>query len=216
MLDEATSRLLNDAGKVSAHLRRLLDEGKYAEAYAEARKTREERPELPAWTAEAYADCAIMVGRYREAYDDMARLLQNPGYHNENRYLRLSIASAAMGRVVDGQMEYARYWLENAYQYRPGKSSGLPRHIPPSARKVMLVSTLALAAKAPNGGTYYELCLRIDPKCTLAADEAILYYTHKHRDADAKRVAEGMVKALPAGPDRDRFLRHLESAGKRR
>jgi hypothetical protein len=174
----------------------LLDERRYAEAYAAMAEFRGGCPDDV--TDDMAADCANMTGRYAEAYRLLVPMVRRQGNLSPQFWLALSFASARLGQVYGGQAEYCRDQLSLGLRRRDiANCSADDMPTATDAKGVAVLSCLALGVG--YGDLYYlETALDLDPTDVVAGKELVAIYTIRGRTADARRIAGGMVKNLPA------------------
>lgn len=208
--DDARLKAANAAGHEAGI---LMNQGRYEDAYASITAFRLGRPDAASVMDDFTADCANLTGRYGEVYDLLVptlRMEDRGAIIGPSVKLEMSFASARLGQVYDGQVEFCRYHvnlgLSQQHVSEPLDHALMRRTDP---KTVALLSCLALGlefGKAP----YLELALSLDPTNVIAARGLISYYTARGRIADLHRMAAGMLKILPAGdPRRAPFERSL-------
>jgi hypothetical protein len=188
----------------------LLDSCRYADAYASISAFRREHPDAADLTDHVAVDCANLVGRHAEAYNTILPWAIHEGDKSPHHLLALSLASAALGEVFEGQ---AQYCWDKAMEGLKQENivEGLDRKLARrnDAKGVAILSCLALGLKY-RSSPYLEMALRLDPTNTVAGNELISRYQLRGRNTDAKRVASGILKNLPADhPRRADFERRL-------
>lgn len=183
--------------------------------------------ESPRWVNVPLAHARLLTGRGAEAQTALVTSVQlNPPVDAEGRhvtggipsdtYLLLSVATSMRGRVYPGQGAYVldtlRSWLRSNQIADPQVES---MDAPTTPEGVLFLSVLTEGRMF--AGTfdvpYLEWALRLEPSCVLAGDPLANIYFYQHRgggNADAARVAAGMVKNLSPGPVRDRFAKRLK------
>ena len=213
---EAALQRANDACREAAA---LLKERRYGDAYDSLERLRHGNSDD--MTDDMAVACANMTGRYAEAYALLIPMVRRQGDSSPQYWLALSFASARLGQIYPGQVEYCRDRLllglkEDDYQYlsedcrMKWSSDDLPTATDPKG--VAVLSCLALGIGYQER-YYLETALELDPTATLAAKQLVTIYAYEKRTADVRRIASGMVKNLPAGdPRRAEFQRRLAAA----
>jgi hypothetical protein len=201
----------SNAARVKAG--RLASQCKFEEAYQSMAAFLRERPDLSEFVDDQAADFANLTGRYAEAYALVLPLARREGTESPHHLLALSVASAGLGQVYAGQAEYCRDQAIDGLREQhiaEGLDDGLARRTDPQA--VAIFSCLAMGFKYGDT-TYLEMALRLDPTNVLAAGRLTWCYWFQGRTADIRRIASGMLSALPAGdPRRAEFSRELAQA----
>jgi hypothetical protein len=189
---------------------RLIEANRFTDAFNGMAALRKARPELRDLTAEESIEGELVAGRYRDALDESARFINGSGQSYEElslQYVRLSLASAAQGKIYDGQASYCEAKLKEYFEEEhPGATFCPAVYAPFKAKQVTLLSDLALGMQ--NGvasQAYFQNALRIDPTNLMAADEAIRRYQFQNRFSDVIRTADTIAAHLPAGELRRQY-----------
>ena len=180
----------------------LLDECRCDDAYRAIGDFRREWPDATFMCDDTAADCAIMTGRYPEAYGLLLPWARSQGMGSPQYLLAISLASAELGQVYAGQAEFCRDQVAEGLS-QESVSDALDRGLAvgTDAKTVAVLSCLGLGLKF-RSSPYLEMALRLDPQNVIAADQLVFRYGFRGRVADIRRIAAGMLKNLPAGDTR--------------
>jgi len=210
VFDPALGQMDNDASRRIAD---LIAESRFGEAFDYVSKVRQSNPEIEDLIVDTAIRCELLSGHYGLAFKDAVVRVSKGDCDTEDQLLYLSLASAAMGHVYDGQARYCEDWV-NRYvaQWRPVVPPGRAvQFLTPGARsiqhQVMLLSSLALGSKSTP--EFLELALKLDPVNDLAAREAIRYYGFKGRYSDVRRLAVNMLDNRSSLIDNDYYRKTL-------
>jgi hypothetical protein len=206
MNDPVFNERMNSANEASRRAGRLIDAMRFQDAYDFWKDFYKVRPDLMGLTRINMAKCATLVGRYDEAYSLLVQLVSHRSTANDERYTELSLASAARGEVYPGQLEFLLERLREYYwEQHPSTPLELDFQPQNDSRSIMVLSSLALGMRIQP--EYLELTRRLDPKNTLAAEQAIEFYGYTGWHSRIRRIATNIASRLSPGPKKDWFLK---------
>ncbi len=157
--------------------------------------------------------CDLAEQRYLEAFRQAAgqlRLEAGQVYASELP-LQVSLASAELGQVYPGQLDYAQCRLVKLYRDQHFSSPEIRELGNSRDANVAITSCLALGMRyGASAPPYFELALKLDPKNRMAAHELLRIYEGQGRYKDLRRVALAMSERLGPGDGRAFYLRELQ------
>ena len=189
----------------------LLNGGRYDDAYAAITQFRQGRSDDITDDVTVY--CALLTGRYAEAYELLVPMVRRQGDNSPQYWLALSFASAELGHVYPGQADFCRAQVakglsNEVLEVRDDKLVG--RLVTGTDPKTTAILSCLGLGFAYGDSHFLENALWLEPQNVMAAHALIFRYTLNKRPYDARRIATIMVESLRRDdPRRAEFVRRL-------
>jgi len=212
--DPRMLRYIEEGNKVRRKTGDLIDGERLQDAYDYISDVQKSDPSMHDMTEDLVIECALLTGRYDEAFDRSVVLVNTSGWGSPDAYLRLSLASAMKGTVYPGQFEFVQESIQESLsrdQVHDTAAMQLPG-TSKSAKGIAVLSCLARGFRSPSliSTGFFEAAIRLDPQNDLAAREAIKRFKTIGRYSGIRRVASVMIANLAPGKSRDGFSKLLE------